>query len=182
MGLDLKKYPIIILSGIAVIVFYCVFTFTSLALFPPPFSPLTNWLSDLGNSTYNPNGALFYNLGCILTGASLFPFFIGLYIWKFNELWNKILVYINQVIGCFAGFSLILIGVFSEDFIGPHIFWSNVFFETILFVLLITPIALFRHEKFIKWIAIYGIGVFIIDLIFVFSINEPILEWFTVFT
>ncbi|MHA1197676.1 MAG: hypothetical protein ACTSSM_16500 [Promethearchaeota archaeon] len=38
------------------------------------------------------------------------------------------------------------------------------------------------HEKFIKWIAIYGIGVFIIDLIFVFSINEPILEWFTVFT
>lgn len=182
MKLNLSKWPISCISGILVIAFYCIFTFTSLALYPPPFSPIDNWLSDLGNSSFNPNGAIFYNLGCILTGISLFPFFIGLYKWYREEIWHKILVIATQIVGCCAAFSLIMIGVFSEDFIEPHIFWSEVFFRLNLLVLIIAAIALFFHSDFIKLIGIYGIIVAIINLLFVYVIGTPLLEWFTVFT
>ena len=74
------------------------------------------------------------------------------------------------------------IGVFSEDFIEPHIFWSEVFFRLNLLVLIIAAIALFFHSDFIKLIGIYGIIVAIIKLLFVYVIGTPLLEWFTVFT
>ena len=176
------KWPFSCYAGILVIVFYCVFTFTSLALFPPPFNAFDNWLSDLGNSSYNPNGAIFYNLGCILTGIMLFPFFIGLYNWYREDLWHKVLVIVTQFIGCFSGFALIMIGVFSEDFPAPHVFWSNVFFEVNLIVLILASVTLYFHPDFFKWIALYGVIVAIINLLFVFFIGTPILEWFTVFT
>ncbi|MFX1452863.1 MAG: DUF998 domain-containing protein [Promethearchaeota archaeon] len=184
--MDLKsiilKWPISCIAGILVIAFYCIFTFTSLALYPPPFSPIDNWLSDLGNSSYNPNGAIFYNLGCILTGISLFPFFIGLYRWYSEEIWQKVILIITQIVGCCAAFSLIMIGVFSEDFMEPHIFWSEVFFRLNLLVLILSAITLYFHSDFIKLIAIYGIVVAIINLLFVFIFDTPLLEWFTVFT
>lgn len=183
MKFDIKlKWPISCYAGILVILLYCIFTFTSLALFPPPFSALDNWLSDLGNSSYNPNGAVLYNLGCIFTGIMLFPFFLGLNKWYKEDLWHKVLLIVIQSIGCFSGFALIMIGVFSEDFGAPHVFWSDVFFELNLAVLILASIALYFHPNFIKWISIYGIVVAVINLLFVFFLGTPILEWFTVFT
>jgi len=161
---------------------YCIFTFTSIALFPPPFSALDNWLSDLGNSSYNPNGAILYNLGCILTGIILFPFFIGLIKWYTDEFWYKNFIRIIQCIGCFSGFALIMIGIYSEDFIAPHVFWSEVFFNVNLTVLMLSSLTLYFHPDFIKWISIYGIIVAVINLLFVFFLGTPILEWFTVFS
>lgn len=183
MKFDIKlKWPISCYAGILVILLYCIFTFISLALFPPPFSALDNWLSDLGNSSYNPNGAVLYNLGCIFTGIMLFPFFLGLSKWYKEDLWHKVLLIVIQSIGCFSGFALIMIGVFSEDFGTPHVFWSNVFFEVNLAVLILASITLYFHPEFIKWISIYGIVVAVINLLFVFFLGTPILEWFTVFT
>ncbi|MEM2118021.1 MAG: hypothetical protein QW386_03255 [Candidatus Bathyarchaeia archaeon] len=69
-----SKWPMSCIAGIAVIVLYCIFTFSSWALFPTPYNPVDNWLSDLGNSNYNPSGAILYNIGCVLTGIALFPF------------------------------------------------------------------------------------------------------------
>ncbi|MEJ2295248.1 MAG: DUF998 domain-containing protein, partial [Candidatus Lokiarchaeota archaeon] len=119
------KLKLMLIPGIFVILLYCIFTVISIALFPPPFSPLDNWLSDLGNSSYNPNGAVFYNIGCVLTGAALILFYISLYKWYRDKLWHKILMVIIQIIGCYSGFALTMIGVFSEDFIIAHIYWSN---------------------------------------------------------
>jgi len=116
------KWPISFISGIAVIVIYCTFTFTSLALYPTSYSPVTNWLSDLGNSSFNPAGAVFYNTGCILTGIALFPFFAGLYKWYTHEKWRKISLIVTQIVGFLAAFSLIMIGVFSEDYVEQHVF------------------------------------------------------------
>lgn len=176
------KWPISIISGILVIVLYCTFTFISLALFPPPYSPLDNWLSDLGNSSYSPNGAIFYNIGCISTGSALFPFYIGLYKWYTDKIWHKFLVILTQIVGLASGFALIMIGVFSEDFPQPHIFWSEVFFELNLLVLILAGLSLLFHPDFIKTIAIYGFVVAAINLTFIFLIGTPLLEWFTVFT
>jgi hypothetical membrane protein len=182
MNFDLEKYPITVIAGFLVIVIYCTFTFISWALFPTQFSPFDNYLSDLGNSSFNPNGAIFFNLGNILTGCALFPFFLGLYKWYRNELWHKILGICVQLIGFFSAFVDIMLGIFSEDFMAPHMFWTEIFFGAILFVLLFGSVFLLFHKDFIRPIAIYGFIVAIIDLIFVFFIFAPIIEWFVVFT
>lgn len=176
--------PISSLAGVAVIILYCVFTFSSWALFSTTYSPVTNWLSDLGNSspTYNPRGAILYNLGCILTGIALFPFFIGLYKWYTDEKWRKMSLSISQAVGCLAAFALIMIGVFSEDSGSLHILWSDVFFLLNLVVLILVGASLFTHPRYIKAIAYYGFTVAAINLAFVFVSNTPLLEWFTVFT
>jgi len=176
------KWPIGCVSGIAVIALYCTFTFTSLALYPTPYSPVTNWLSDLGNRSFNPVGAVFYNIGCVLTGIALFPFFAGLYKWYTREKWRKISLIATQIVGIFAAFSLIMIGVFSEDFMEQHAFWSSVFFVLNLVVLILVGLSLFTHPSYIKPIAYYGFLVAGINMVFVLVYNTPLFEWFTVFT
>jgi len=169
-------------SGIAVIALYCVFTFTSLAFYPPPYNPVTNWLSDLGNSSHNSTGAILYNVGCVLTGLALFPFFLGFYKWYTNETWRKIMLIVAQVVGCLAAFSLMMIGVFSEDNLAQHVFWSSTFFLLNLVVLALMGISLFTHPDYIRPIAYYGFVVVAINLLLIFVSNTPILEWFTVFS
>ncbi len=161
---------------------YCVFTFTSIALFPGPFNPVNNWLSDLGNSSFSPKGALFYNVGCVLTGLALFPFFAGFYKWYTKEKRRKLLMVITQAVGFIAAFALIMIGVFSEDYVAQHMFWSQVFFIFNLVVLILANVSLMIHPKFIRPIGYYGLVVAVINLLFVVFYNTPILEWFTVFT
>jgi hypothetical membrane protein len=176
------KWPISSLSGVAVIALYCVFTFSSWALFPTAYSPVTSWLSDLGNSTYNPKGAIIYDLGCIFTGIALFPFFIGIYKWYTTEKWRKTALLLTQAIGCTAAFALIMIGVFSEDAGSLHSLWSDIFFLLNLIVLVLMGASLFTHPRHIKAIAGYGFVVAVISLTFLFVSNTPLLEWFTVFT
>jgi hypothetical membrane protein len=175
------RWPISCIAGVAAIVLFCLFTFTSWALYPSYYSPADNWLSDLGNSTYNPSGAMAFNVGCVLTGVALFPFFIGLYKWHTDQAWKKILLIVTQLIGIIAAFSLIMIGVFSEDFGELHRLWSAVFFLLNIVVLLLLGAALSTNPRFDKRIAYYGLVVVAINLVFVLVYVVPILEWFTVF-
>jgi hypothetical membrane protein len=176
------KYPVSSVSGVAVIILYCVFTFSSWASYPKAYSPAANWLSDLGNSSYNPNGAVLYNLGCILTGIALFPFFIGLYSWYTEEKTRRRALMATQIIGSGAAFALIMIGVFSEDSGWLHHLWSRVFFLLNLVVLVAVGLALFTHPRYIRAVAYYGFGAAFINLMLVFLPETPLLEWFTVFS
>lgn len=178
------KLAVSSIAGVAVIVLYCAFTFSSWALFSTTYNPVNNWLSDLGNSSssYNPSGAILYNLGCVLTGIALFPFFIGLYKWYTDEKWRKISLMISQVVGCLAAFALIMIGVFSEDSGSLHSLWSNVFFLLNLVVLVLVGASLFTHTRYMRAIAIYGFVVAAVNLAFLLVADTPLLEWFTVFT
>ena len=175
------RWPVSSLAAVAVIIFCCVFTFTSWALYPTAYDPVENWLSDLGNSTYNPSGAILYNLGCILTGLALFPFFIGLYKWYSDQKRMRVGIITEQIVGCVAAFSLIMIGVFSEDSGWLHTLWSTVFFILILGLLFGLGAMLFFHPRYIRAIAYYGFVVAAIDVAFIF-LDVPLLEWFTVFT
>ena len=177
-----SKWPILSVAGVLVIVFYCAFTFTSIALFPRPFSPVENWLSDLGNSSYSPRGAIFFNVGCVLTGLALFPFFAGFYKWYTDEKWRKSLMMITQALGFIAAFALIMIGVYSEDYGTIHHFWSQAFFVFNLMVVVLANVSLMTHRKFIRPVGYYGLVVAVVNLLFVALSNTPILEWFTVFT
>ena len=174
--------PILSFAAAFVIVFYCAFTVTSIMLFPTPFSPVVNYLSDLGNSTFSPRGAWFYNAGCILTGLALFPFYAGFYEWYTPEKRRKVLMVGTQVVGFVSAFSLIMIGVFSEDTMAQHLFWSEVFFIFNLLVLILANISLMTHPRFVRPIGFYGLAVAVVNMLFVVLTSTPLLEWFTVFT
>jgi hypothetical membrane protein len=169
-------------AGLMVIVLYCFFTLTSAALYPPPFSPVANWLSDLGSWSGNPSGAILYNVGCVVTGLALFPFYIGLYTWYDGKKWRRILLTAGQILGLCSAFSLMMIGVFSADSGKPHLFWSAAFFTINFIVVLVVVSSLVTHPKFMKPIGIYGYLVTVASLVFDFTVGGPLVEWFTVFT
>ena len=177
-----SKWALLPVAGVLVILFYCGFTLTSIGFFPRPVNPLNDWLSDLGNSTFNPQGAIFYNAGCMLTGLALFPFFAGFYYWYTSKKWRKSLVVVTQAVGFAAAFSLMMIGVFSEDAGAIHHLWSVVFFVFNLLVLILANVSLITHPKFIKSVGYYGFVVAVINLLFVGFTYTSLLEWFTVFT
>ncbi len=182
MARVLSKQFVLPISGVLVIVFYCAFTLTSIVLFPRPVNPMNTWLSDLGNSSYSPRGAIFYNIGCVLTGLALFPFFAGLYSWYTDEKWRKLAIMATQAVGFFAAFSLMMIGVFSEDAGAIHHLWSVVFFVFNFLVLILANASLMTHRNFIRPIGYYGLIVAAINLLFVGLSYTSLLEWFTVFT
>lgn len=177
------KFWCAVLGGIVVIVIYPIFTFISLSLFSTAFSPVVNWLSDLGNSTLSPHGSIFYNLGCILTGSALVPFFAGMSIWNVEDPRKKAIFFVLEGFGLLEGISLIMIGVFSEDTPDMHNLWSDIFFFANMVVQLLASFALLAHPRYFKWISAYGFVTSGINVIFVITLgNSPVLEWLTVFT
>jgi hypothetical membrane protein len=71
MRIKLSINPI---SGISGLVLYLALSAVSFSFYPSFFSPIGNWLSDLGNNLLNPEGAIFYRLAGILSGAVLLVF------------------------------------------------------------------------------------------------------------
>ncbi|MBN2228395.1 MAG: DUF998 domain-containing protein [Candidatus Thorarchaeota archaeon] len=174
-------YPLATQSGVIVIILYCSFTLISWFLYPYSFTPWTHYLSRLGNFNYSPLGAYFYNLGCILTGIALFPFFIGLRNWYDSKKSVNILLLIGQMLGLFASIALIMIGIFSEDQGVPHLLASSLFFLTNFFVLIVINIVLLFHTNFIKAIGLYGLVLTILSFPLEIFLGGPLVEWYTVF-
>lgn len=181
MKLNPRKWPLATLSGVLVILLYCVFTLISWAFYPVPFSPWNNYLSRLGNFDYSPFGAYFYNFGCVLTGAALVPFFLGLNKWHSEGRLSKILLIGGQIVGILSAIALIMIGIFSEDQGSPHMTASSTFFVLNFIVLILINVALLWHPKFLKVIAVYGFSINVLSLGFELAVGGPLVEWFTVF-
>jgi hypothetical membrane protein len=179
---SLTESPLLSVAAALVIGLYCVFTFTSISVFPKAFSPFVNYLSDLGNSSFNPEGAWLYNTGCILTGLALFPFYAGFYLWYSRAKWRRALIVLTQAMGFASAYALIMIGVYSEDYLAQHLFWSDLFFLLNLLVLILANASLMAHRDFIRPIGYCGLAVAVINVLFVLLSNTPVLEWFTVFS
>ncbi len=176
------KRPISSMAGVAVIVIYCVFTFASWALYPTAYSPVTNWLSDLGQLNQQPKGRDPLQLGLYSDRNSTFPFFIGLYEWYKDKnrfrwgfmVWQKP----QRLCGRFfidhdrRFFSRLRMAsqVVVYSFLHTH---SGSFHRT-----WVSPVT---DPRYIRTIAYYGFIVAAIDVMFIFF-DAPSLEWFTVFS
>ncbi len=183
-------------SGLAAFVIFTVCTLTTVALYPTPYNPLYDWLSNLGNVKFNPVGAYFFNIGCILTGIVLVPFFISLKSLYQNVRCRKALIVIGQVAGIFTAIALIGVGIFSEAHIAEHMLAAGLLFKSLFILMIIFNITLFRHSVYMRALAYYGVLVIFIDLSFVWilfrfkdilgqftpTIPVPGLEWTAVFT
>ncbi|MFX1450744.1 MAG: DUF998 domain-containing protein [Promethearchaeota archaeon] len=181
------KWPFYCIAGIAAIIFFFFFSFISYLHFPITYTIFTNYVSELGNPLRNPAGATYFNIGVILTGIALIPFFIGLHLWYSEVKWRTILIIISQFLGFSASFSVIMVGIFPEHLITAHLFWSYLFFILLLIFTLLISISLFTHPDFNRIISLFGfVIVGLYTLFFYLVINNLfiglnyILEWLMV--
>ena len=173
-----RKWPISVVSGIFIIGVFWSFAIISMLFFPTTYNPFVNWMSDLGSHSKNPKGSFFFNIGCIISGVAMFPFFIGLYEWYIGGRRNKILTMLTQVTGFYTALAMIMVGLFPEDNMEIHIFWSISLFTISVLTFILPSIALYKY-KFTRNIAIFGFIATIINLILWFCII-PIMEWVTI--
>jgi hypothetical protein len=135
--------------------------------YPLAFSPLTNWLSDLGNPIVNPSGAFLYNLGCVLTGLCLVFFTLGLDIWKNGDHKRRTLLRIAQATGILAALSLIVSALFplgAQTFLHSISGKAHIFFTG--FFLSFSATILLRHPITPKWIAYFGFLAAVVNFIY----------------
>jgi hypothetical protein len=207
------KWPLTCKAGIMTVLLYIVFLLIAWVLFPNPATPLDHWLSDFGRiyvpangspvwdphtgklysgaSQYNPGG-IWYDLGCILGGIALFPFFAGLLKYKdegeseSQKKKIKILTYLLVILGFGSALSLIMVGIFYEDFGGGysqvHHLWTMILF--VLFLPIMGIMGFWAWLlKFKRFTSIYGWGIMIFDAIVIFTNNNlAIAEWIAVFS
>ena len=167
----MKKISLVSLMGIIAALIYIAFTLVAILYYPKPYSPLTNWLSDFGNPTQNPAGAIYYNTGGILTSAVLVLFFAGMYKWNTGDKKMKIFLLVSQISGIVFAFSFIMSALFPlgvNDSV--HSFFSIMLFVFIGFFEVFSASAI-RRNPAKKPIAYFGFVAAMINFAFGISFN-----------
>lgn len=182
--LNTKKMPLTSLGSFLAILIFFICIITSSTLYNGSYSPFDNWISDLGSSSKNPTGYIYFNVGCILTGISIIIYAIGLVRWKTTDHKKNKIIFLSQCCEVLMALALIMVGIFSEDYGAIHRFWATVFFILLLIFIAVTNIALKNHINYMIEIWYYTFISITIDLIFMFTfsigVHLPILEWLAV--
>jgi len=177
-----ESLPLATVGGILVILIFCSFTLASAAQYPGAFSPMDNWLSDLGTALKNPAGDVYFNVGSILGGIALLFTVIGLGIWKDGK--NDRLLLAGRACGAICALALMLIGVFHEG-TSYHSMIAFTFFAMLALFLALTSAALWKNPAYGRWLGYYSALVIILDIWFVITFiiyeHAPIWEWIAVF-
>lgn len=180
----MKKIPLTSVGSFFAVLISLVSALASSFLYNGSYSILNNWISDLGNSSRNPNGYIYFDVGCILTGIAIIISAIGLVRWKTANRKQNSLILLSQYCGLLMAFALIMVGIFSEDYGRIHYFWASVYFILMLIFLITTNIALKNHPRYINWIWYYTFVSILIIFIFIFTViiglRIPVLEWLAV--
>ena len=178
----MKKYKYIsFIGGILAVLDYLVFAFLAFRHYPLPYSPTTNWLSDLGNPNLNPQGAIFYNIGIISTALFLIVFFLGLSVWKLED--NKvqiIMLRLTQVFGILGAFCMMMSGIYPINLYKIHSFWSSSLYILMSTGFVFSAAALRYHIGVPRWLLILGISTAVMVILTSFFPIFFVLEWITV--
>lgn len=179
----MKRYRhISFITAILACTGYLIFTLLAYLRYPLPYSPVNNWLSDLGNPDLNPGGAIFYNIGIISTGLFLMVFFEGLSAWRLRDRRAQvIMLWLAQAFGLIGAFCMIMSGIFPINLYQVHSFWS-----TSLYILLSTSFvfssAMLRyHQDIEKGLLFLGVSTAVMVVLTSFFQTLYLLEWITVF-
>nr|MDO8114407.1 hypothetical protein [Candidatus Sigynarchaeota archaeon] len=169
------------ITGFTLIGVYITFVMLSLGLYPTAYSPMENWLSDLGNWRFNPKGALFYNLGCILTAIFEVLYMAGLSAWDLAKKWQKILLRIGQTSGFISAFCLFMGGIYSEDFWITHMILSEIHVIALGFFATFVSAALIIDPRFWRPVGVVGFVFATLDMIFGVDPKIPIMDSLAIF-
>jgi hypothetical membrane protein len=171
------------LSSILVLLSYLICTLLAYFNYRLPYSPMKNWLSDLGNKVLNPNGAIFYNTGIVLTALCLLLFFLGFSALKSNK--NRIqnlMIVLTQSCGVLGCVSMALSAFFSIDTPAAHSLFSAIMRISIGTAFAFSAAALRYNPKVPRWLLILGVLTALNDMLasVLFSATY-FFEWITIF-
>lgn len=160
---------------------YSFFTLAAFARFPGRFSPFHNWLSELGNPDQNPDGAIFYNTGILLTGLFVLLFFLGLSRLRIKKakIQNR-LVLLTRIFGVLGSVAMILSGVFPINYAQEHQVLSIGLYILLGTAFAFSATALRYHPGFPKWVLAVGFFTAFVDILSGVFTEATILEWLTV--
>lgn len=177
-----------VLAGIAASVLFCTFTIKAIQHYPGDFSATQHYLSVLGNTNRNPDGAIFYNRGVILTGLSLMIFYAGFVAWNASRERKKILAGILMY-GLMNGFSIIMSAVYPEvPHNKAHFIWSLMIFIAFIPVLILISVFLRRYSGLNRIISYSGFllaaynSAFVVYVLAEGTSSGSLLEWISVFS
>jgi hypothetical membrane protein len=176
-----KRFPIIsFYAGNLAVICYISFTILAFSHFPLPYSPTSNWLSDLGNPNLNPQGAIFYNFGIIATAMLLILFFLGLLIWKIvNKRIQFIMLYLGQGFGVLGALCMIMSAIFPISMLEAHSFWSTALYIMLSTGFVFLAAALRYHSNIPRWLLILGISTASSVILMSMYKTTYMLEWIT---
>jgi hypothetical protein len=168
-------------AGLAAVALYLVAAVAARLFYPTTFGPLANWLSDLGNNELNPAGALFYRLGGILGGSGLLVFFPTLdgHGWGGRRA-ARVLSVLVRVFGAMASVAFIMTGVFSEDMMPMHSWFSIANFAAFGTAIALTGIACLCGAALPRWFAALCLAAWGFDIASAILVETRWLEWVVV--
>jgi hypothetical protein len=168
-------------SGIFGVLSYLVLALVAFGWYPGPYSPIGNWLSDLGSPTLNPEGAAFYNAGVIVTGVFMSLFFAGLSRLRITGNRKQCsMLLVTQSCGVLGSFSLIMSALYPIESPSPHRFWSIFLYVTLGTAFAFSVSALRYHEAWPRWLLVTGVIVAVVDILSGVFGASHMMEWITV--
>lgn len=183
---DLRKVPITSLGGVAAILSFCLFSGISIANYPGGFSPFEMWLGDYGFPDLNPQGAAYYNLGCMVAGLLLAVFYAGFSQWRTASPTRNMLRAAGQLTGILSGASLFMSGYLTPVVMPGNIIASYMFFVFTALAISLLHLAYRSRPGYSEATACMGLAS--IALIVLLAVSgtiiriEPIMaEWCTIF-
>ena len=149
-------------------------------IFYPDFSFIDHHMSSLGSSGGNPEGFIYFVVACIITGALLVPFFIGLFRWRTDSKLFNVSLYVVIGIGFVACFGIIMQAIYRADFGTEHFYYSAVHWVADMFLLMVAPIALLLHKQYYKPISIVGVIATVFNIYYIVTWgHDAWIEWIT---
>jgi hypothetical membrane protein len=167
-------------SGLLAAVEYPVLVVAAFVHYPYVYSPTKNWLSDLGNPVLNPRGAICYDVGAVVTGLLLMPFFLGFSRWRIasNDL-QRVLVRLTQIFGLLGAVGVVLSGLFTETLFALHCVISAFLFIFLGAALIFSLAALRYAPTCPRWLLAIGTMAAVLDVCYGTFQNVHLLEWIT---
>jgi hypothetical protein len=170
----MNKKISVLLSSTAIVAaaIYLVCTSIAIMSYPLAYNPMTNWLSDLGNPTLNPSGAIYYDAGGVVTSIVLLVFFVGMYTWRSEDKrMNAFLL-----VAVFSGLALACAFLLTAAFpLGVNDSLHSTF-SIMLFVFvgcfeIFSASAIRKSPAYPKALSVFGLIVAIINFILAVSFN-----------
>jgi len=167
--------------GIAGLSAYLLLAVVARIAFPSSFTPINNWLSDLGHRLLNPNGAIYYRLSGIVGGACLIVFFAFARI--FTDSCKRPVLLLSALVkalGILAATCFILTGIYSEDMMPMHSWFSMANFILFGTAIALTCVMNLIAKTLPIWFTVICLIGWTADIVSGFFGNVRWLEWVVV--
>jgi hypothetical membrane protein len=174
------RCPLTTIAGVASIAVCVPLAVAAYLVYPWAFSPMTNWISDLGNTWLNPRGSMLFRLDMVVVSVGLAAFFLGLRSLTHGQrIRTKLLIVLAQIGGLVSSLALAMTGVFSENDAGAHALWASVLFVALAVTVMLLGWGVFFHPRVPAMVSYFAFAVCAVDIVSIVARNHW-LEWVAV--